>query len=291
MWENNEKFQKFSSRFRVTVTILTVLFAFRLSFVVWADINPNSDIEKIEIPVLMYHLILNDPSKANDHTITPTMLRADLEYIKSEGYNTVVVQDIINYVKSSVPLPEKPIMLTFDDGYYNNYLHAFPILKELGMKAVISIIGIETEKYSNYPEPNENYSHCTWENLLEMQDSGVFEIQNHSYNLHHLTNEFMGIDRKNGEELTAYRSRLFLDLSKMQNMFKENLGYSPTTFSYPYGSAHLESLDTIKSLGFEATLGVENKTFVLTKDERCLYLIPRFNRSSVISAKNILENS
>ncbi len=291
MWENNEKLSKFSLRFRIIITILSVVFAFKFSFDVWADIKSISEVDKIELPVIMYHLIIDDPSKVNDYTITPAMLKADLEYIKSQGYNTVVMQDLINYVKSSVPLPEKPILLTFDDGYFNNYLHAYPMLEQYDMCAVISIIGIETEKYSDYPEPHELYSHCTWENLKEMQDSGVFEIQSHSYDMHHMSNGYLGIDRKNGEELVAYRSRLFLDLSKLQSLFKEKMGYSPTTFAYPFGSAHSESQVTIDDLGFEATLGTENKMYYISKDEDCLFYIPRFNRTSDNSAKNILEFS
>ena len=140
--------------------------------------------EPIDIPVLMYHSINSRESRTGDYVITPKAFRKDLEWLRDAGYQTVVVQDLLNYVEEGVPLPEKPVMITFDDGYYNNYLNAFPILKEMGMKAVISIIVSETDKYSELQEDRENYSHLTWEQIREMMDSGLIEFQNHSFGLH-----------------------------------------------------------------------------------------------------------
>ena len=73
-------------------------------------------------------------------------------------------------MEQGTPLPEKPVMITFDDGYYNNYLNAFPLLQEFQMKAVISIIVSETDKYSELDENRENYSHLTWPQIQEMMD-------------------------------------------------------------------------------------------------------------------------
>ena len=81
----------------------------------------------IRMPVLMYHSINSKESKAGDYVITPAALRGDLEWLKQNGYQTVVVQDLLDYVEEGTPLPEKPVMITFDDGYYNNYLNAFPL--------------------------------------------------------------------------------------------------------------------------------------------------------------------
>ena len=70
--------------------------------------------------------------------LSPAQFESDLKYLKENGYHTVVVQDLIDYVEKGVPLPEKPVMLTFDDGYYNNYYYAFPLLEEYDAKIVIS---------------------------------------------------------------------------------------------------------------------------------------------------------
>jgi len=247
--------------------------------------------EGIKLPVLMYHAILSDSRRAGEYVITPQAFRKDMEYISEAGYETVTMEDIIAYVKNGSSLPEKPIMITFDDGYYNNYLHAYPILKEFGMKAVISIIGAETDKYSLDPEPHENYSHCTWDMLREMQESGVMELQSHSYDMHHIERGHMGIGKKTGEKLVAYRTRLYTDLSRMQNRFTQELGSCPNTFTYPFGCAPADSKPVLEELGFQASLGSQEKTFYVTKDESCLNLIPRYNRPSWKSARNILEEA
>ena len=214
-----------------------------------------------------------------------------MEYIRDAGYETVVMEDLIAYVRSGAPLPEKPIMITLDDGYYNNYLYAYPVLEELGMRGVLSVIGVEADRYTNEPDLHESYAHCTWEMLGEMYESGVMELQNHSYDMHHIKNGYMGIGRKNGEELVAYRTRLYADLSRMQNRFQEELGITPNTFTYPFGCAPADSRPVLEELGFQASLGTENRTFYLTRDEKSLQLIPRYNRTSAKSARSILENA
>ena len=119
--------------------------------------------KEVKMPVLMYHSIHSNPKKAGDYVITPEALERDLQYLQQQGYTTVVMSDVIAYVQQGTPLPEKPVMLTFDDGYYNNYLNAYPLLQKYQMRAVISIIVGETDKYSGLDENKEHYSHLTWE--------------------------------------------------------------------------------------------------------------------------------
>ena len=139
----------------------------------------------VAMPIMMYHSIL--PDRQGTYIVHPDLLERDLQYLQQNGYHTVTVADLIAYVDEGAPLPDKPIMLTFDDGYYNNYLYAHPLLKQYGMQAVISPIGAVSEFYSDHPEEQDNprYSHVTWEQLTEMTRSGVWEIQHHSYDLHH----------------------------------------------------------------------------------------------------------
>ena len=136
------------------------------------------------LAVLMYHGVHSDPQKAGDYVITPQALEQDLLFLQGQGCHTVTMREVIAYVRDGAPLPEKPVMLTFDDGYYNNYLNAYPLLQKYGMKAVLSIIVGETDKYSGLDENKESYSHVTWDMVNEMRESGLVEIQNHTYNLH-----------------------------------------------------------------------------------------------------------
>lgn len=249
--------------------------------------------EPIDIPVLMYHSINSRESRTGDYVITPKAFRKDLEWLRDAGYQTVVVQDLLNYVEEGVPLPEKPVMITFDDGYYNNYLNAFPILKEMGMKAVISIIVSETDKYSELQENRENYSHLTWEQIREMMDSGLIEFQNHSYGLHKNGKQAArkGIGKKPGESTEAYQQAIREDVEKGQARFVEMTGYAPIAFTYPFGTVSEDSYPVLEELGFRATLDAQGKLFRLTDDPACLRRIPRYNRPWGKTAQQIIEKA
>jgi len=247
----------------------------------------------IELPVLMYHSINSKESKAGDYVITPAALRGDLEWLQKNGYHTVVVQDLLDYVEQGTPLPEKPVMITFDDGYYNNYLNAFPLLKEFQMKAVISIIVGQTDKYSELDENRENYSHLTWDQIKEMMDSGLIEFQNHSYDLHQSGGggKRKGVGKKKGESTEAYQQAIREDVEKGQLRFVEMTGYAPIAFTYPFGTVSEDSYGVLEELGFRATLDAQGKLFHLTRDPKCLRRIPRYNRPWGKTAQQIIEKA
>ncbi|MBR2038566.1 MAG: polysaccharide deacetylase family protein, partial [Lachnospiraceae bacterium] len=92
---------------------------------------------------------------------------------------------LADYVENGTMLPEKPVLLTLDDGYENNYTNAFPLLKKYNMKAVISLIGKDMRL-------NENQ-------LKEKHDSGLVEIGNHTYDLHSISGDVKDADKKPGE--------------------------------------------------------------------------------------------
>ena len=138
--------------------------------------------QEVLLPVLMYHeLKYTDLGK---DVILPEEMESDLRYLAREGYTTVLMKDVLAYVYNGEPLPEKPVLLTFDDGYGSNYRNLFPLLREYGAKAVISVIGKSADEFSRLPKEGGPYVHASWEQLLEMRDSGLVELQNHSNNLH-----------------------------------------------------------------------------------------------------------
>lgn len=246
----------------------------------------------IDLPVLMYHSINSKERKAGDYVITPEALRSDLTWLRQNGYHTVVVQDLIDYVETGTPLPEKPVMITFDDGYYNNYLNAFPILRELQMKAVISIIVSETDRYSQLEENRENYSHLTWDQIKEMMESGLVEFQSHSYSLHkNGRSGRKGIGKLSGESTEAYQQVIREDVEKGQQRFVEMTGYAPTAFTYPFGKVSEDSYLVLEELGFRATLDAQGKLFRLTRDPACLRRIPRYNRAWGTTAEKIITKA
>ena len=243
----------------------------------------------IDVPIIMYHSILKDPSRSNKYTVTPAVLEEDLKYIKDKGYTTVTIADLISYVYDDSPLPEKPIVLTFDDGHYNNYGYLFPLLEKYDMKAVISIVGSYTDKFTETDEANLNYSYLRWKDIKELMDTGRIEFQNHTYNLHSNTGKRIGTKKIKGETDEHYKSILKDDILKLQQEFEENTNYTPKCFTYPFGGISNASLDIIKELGFKASLSCEQGINKLTKNPNSLYLLKRYNRPSYISTYNFFQ--
>ena len=159
------------------------------------------------VPILMYHEVkLN---KSGKDAIQPWELENDLKWLEQNGYTTVTMADLFAYVDDGTPLPEKPVVLSFDDGYYNNYVYALPLLRQYGAKIVLSVLGKNTDDFSEYPSENIDYAHMTWEQLAELRDSGLVEIQNHTYDLHAHTKQRIGCTQSAGESDAAYETLLY----------------------------------------------------------------------------------
>ena len=271
------------SKILLFLTLLVTLLTVGISIVI------ATSEDYIDVPIIMYHSILKDPSRSNKYTVTPAVLEEDLKYIKDKGYTTVTIADLISYVYDNKPLPENPIVLTFDDGHYNNYGYLFPLLEKYDMKAVISIVGSYTDKFTETDEANLNYSYLRWKDIKELMDTGRIEFQNHTYNLHSNTGKRIGTKKIKGETDEHYKSILKDDILKLQQEFEENTNYTPKCFTYPFGGISNASLDIIKELGFKASLSCEQGINKLTKNPNSLYLLKRYNRPSYISTYNFFQ--
>lgn len=238
--------------------------------------------EQVDLPVLMYHSILKDEARANDYVLSPMALAADLDYLKQHGYETVTTSQLVDYVDGQSGLPKKPILITFDDGFYNNYLYAYPLLKERGMCAVISPIGSETVRYTENGQENAYWSYLSMERLIEMQESGVFEVGNHSYHMHENDGR-KGCLKKRGEQEAAYEALLETDTRQAQTVLAEGGVTPPLCYTYPFGAYSKETEQVMKKLGFRCTLSCEERHNVITRNPECLYLLGRYNRPSGIS--------
>ncbi|MBR2452473.1 MAG: polysaccharide deacetylase family protein [Clostridia bacterium] len=242
-----------------------------------------------DVPIIMYHSILRSSHSGSEYIISEADFERDLKFLKKQGYTPIVMQDLIDFVDGKGTLPEKPIILTFDDGYFNNCSYAFPLLKKYDCKAVISIIGYYTDLYTETPDENPAYSHLTWKDIKEMIASGNVEFQNHSYNLHTIDKGRNGTKKKKGESLADYKAVLTSDLGKLQDAFKNNVGFTPTTFTYPFGSVSNDSFDIIQEMGFRASLSCESGMNHIGKNSDDLYMLKRYLRTPKKSVQAILE--
>lgn len=267
------------------IFVLTIILAsyFNLSS---EKLPASSEVKEYSLPIIMYHSVREDESYSGKYVITPKLLREDIEYLLQCGYTPIGVGDIINFTENDLILPEKPILLTFDDGYYNNYAYVFPLLKEYGIKAVFSVVGYYTQNYS-LKEQATAYSYLTWEQIKELNDSSLVEIGNHSYNMHD-SDTRMGIRKKEGESTEEYVEAISSDITKMQDLLKENCGIDCIIFTYPFGNYDKTGAQTIKDLGFVCSLSCEEGINTIQKGSD-LHLLKRYNRESGVSSQEYFQ--
>lgn len=167
----------------------------RLHHRVEGTIPPAS---QVQVPILMYHHIQDPPPGADqletDLTVSAGHFEEQLAHLEKLGCNTVTLEQIHAFFTEKRPLPAKPVCLTFDDGYLDNYTVAFPALKRHGM---VGTFFITTAVVGDG-------HHVTWENLRDMHAEGM-EIGSHT--VHHF--ELPGLsDWKLREELVDSRTKL-----------------------------------------------------------------------------------
>lgn len=246
--------------------------------------------EPVTLVVLMYHSLRKEKSAQNDYVIDPSYFENDLKYLQKNGYETVTVNDLTEYFENGKALPEKPVMITFDDGYYNNYTYAYPLLKKYNAKAVISPIGITVDEYQKSKDKNPAYAQLDWDDIREMYQSGLVEFQNHTYNLHTTDKGRQGAAQKQGESDEAYKRLLSEDLKQFNERFEAEVGYLPSAVTFPFGAKNDLSIEVVKEMGFSAALDCENKINIL-KSAEDLYYIHRFIRPNNISTESFFENT
>jgi peptidoglycan/xylan/chitin deacetylase (PgdA/CDA1 family) len=185
----------------------------------------------------MYHYISIPPADADAYrrelSLFPDMFQQQLDFLQEQGYTTIHLQDLISYLqRGAPPLPEKPIILTFDDGYLDNYENAFPALQERGMTGTFFII----TDFADMAATDPDYArYATWDLLREMDAAGM-ELGSHSRN-------HPDLKGKDADYL------VWQALGSSQTL-AANLGKKPRVFCYPSGSYDSQVIDIVHSAGF-----------------------------------------
>ena len=249
-------------------------------------VGANPDV--VPVPILMYHSILKDPKLQGQYILSPDELERDMIYLKEHGYTTVFVSELADAVLEGAPLPEKPVVLSFDDGYLNNLTYVLPLLEKHDMKAVISVVGSYSQTFSDSDDHSPAYSHLTWDDINQLAASGRVEIGNHTYDMHRQTPR-KGAKKLQGESGTHYRQALLDDIGKLQQVLKEKCGFAPTTFAYPYGYISDDAESVLAEMGFTAALTCYEHISVIGSDPQELMNLGRFNRPAGISTEKFMK--
>ena len=225
------------------------------------------------IPILMYHHIVKKENLHKLHMIDGELnpmivLKDDFEeqmaYLHEHGYVTLTMNELYSFLVEDIDIPSKSVVLTFDDGYKDNFIEAYPILKNYGFKAVNFVITGAITKRSQPFDPK----HVQYLSIKEMvRACEVFEYQSHTYNLHQSENTNQGqgssylISKSNDEILHDIETSIY-------HLNGENIA-----FAYPYGEYLPSTIGHLKKLGFKMAFTTENR--VTTREDH-LYEIPRF---------------
>ncbi|MBR1592968.1 MAG: polysaccharide deacetylase family protein [Ruminococcus sp.] len=240
----------------------------------------------VKLPVIMYHSIYADAP--SEYAVTPVQIENDLKWLSDNGYTAVSAQQLCDYVFNDGTLPEKCVMITLDDGYYNNTT-LLPLLEKYDMCAVVSIVGKYTDEYAAKDPHNLNYSYLTWEDVNELLNSGRVEIGNHTYDMHSLYNGRKGCAKNAAESESEYISALSADISLMQEKIRENTGISSFVFAYPFGAVSPESRPVLRENGFLVTFICRELPNYITRDPKSLLGIGRYNRSGFYSTEEFMK--
>lgn len=246
-----------------------------------------------DVPVLMYHHI---DETTNDVTVTPETFESHMLALLDAGYTAVSMEEIYEYVTGNGTLPDKPVLITFDDGYESNYEIAYPILEKYGMKAAIFVIGSSVGKSTYKDTGGPIIPHFTLEEMKTMADSGVIEIGSHTYDLHQSETYEPGtaridLGRLKGESEQDYLNTLRSDFVQSFADLHEATGETHLlTFAYPRGVWNDDAAAVLREMGVKMTFSTRPGVHTFVRGlEQSMYAVKRFNVGGEMTAEELLE--
>ena len=226
--------------------------------------------------VLCYHDVedvANDPAGM---TVSTATRPAQFAWRRENGYQVVGVDALLAAREGKRPLPEKAVLLSFDDGYASFYRIVFPLLKAFDYPAVLALVGRwietpagETVPYGDLQVPREHF--MSWDQIREVADSKLVEIASHSFDLHHgepanpQGNTQPAMTTRRYDQVTSryetdegYRQRLAEDFARNADLFEKRLGRRPRVMVWPYGEYNGLSRELAAERGMEIALTLES---------------------------------
>jgi peptidoglycan/xylan/chitin deacetylase (PgdA/CDA1 family) len=222
------------------------------------SLEVHSHARSAKVPIMMYHDIL--PEKLVFFDVTIAELEADFQFIKNNGITPITPEQLLLHLRTGVPLPSKPVLLTFDDGYAGHYQHVYPLLKKYNYPAVF---GIFTGKVDG---KIAGRSTVTWAQLREMVANPLVTIAAHSVT--------------HPPDLTTLPDdKLTYELVESKRRLEEQLGIPITYFVYPEGKYDQRVADATKAAGYQAAFTMSDTNEIFAGQSESLLAIGRFGQS------------
>ncbi|TDA70553.1 MAG: polysaccharide deacetylase family protein [Clostridia bacterium] len=194
--------------------------------------SKGEDVRYEFVPIFMYHVVDHPGRTYAELYVEPADFRAQMQYLDDNGYHAVTLKQVVAHWQEGWPLPARPVVLTFDDGYPSVYSQAFPILKDFNFAATLFINTAKLNK------PNG----LTAAMLAEMADAG-FEVGSHT--ISHL-------------DLTTVSDKVLVrEVAGSRETLAQMLGTAPVSFAYPAGKADTRVVGAVKAAGYLAGVTTE----------------------------------
>lgn len=214
-------------RLKLAVLLFTVLFTLN------AQAAENTKKHDIYCPVLTYHRLTNDISKTTDWTVTPEKFEKDIQGLLENGYTPIFTKDLVAKEKVVGQIPDKPVIIQFDDGYESVYELAYPILLKYNIKAEIYII---TDYTSDMPTEHNGNMFLGWMQLRIMENSGL---------------AYVGLHGKSHLPIVSGYTdeEIINDFKTAWNSIETNLGQRAHYYVYPSGQFNSHTISLINEAG------------------------------------------
>lgn len=235
----------------------------------------QSESEQRPLLVLAYHEIASPTEAiAPQYAVTPTMFVRHIDWLRNTGFTFVSVEEVIAAREGRVRLPARAVLLTFDDGYASFYQHAWPMLKMLRIPAVVSVVTSWHEaagqiNLDGRPVSRERF--MSWQQLREIQDSGLVELASHTHDLHHgipgnpqgslraaATTRLFDAATRRYETEPEYAARIASDLRQSTSLLRRRAGRTPRVWTWPYGRYNETMQQKAVALGMQVGLTLED---------------------------------
>lgn len=226
------------------------------------EVNPQA--RQAKVPVMMYHDIL--PQKEVFFDVTPEEFEAHLKLIQAKGLTPISMDQLVTHLRTGLPLPEKPILLTFDDGYLGHYTYVYPLLKKYNYPALFSIYTDKIDKRLGRPG-------VTWEQVREMAADPLVTIASHS-----VTHRIM-------TDLSP--AEIQMELQQSKQILESALGIPIRYFTYPEGKYNAAVAEAVKEAGYIAALTMNDAEDRLAGQSETLLAIDRIGQSRIAQMVDI----
>ena len=247
-------------------------------------------------PILLYHHVTNERGYG-DSVISASRLEEHLRALADAGYTAVSLSEAEAFVRNGTPLPEKPICITFDDGYESNAVLALPLLEKYKMKAAFFYIGWAVGKDSYKDTGKPMFEHFDFDTARKMQASGLAEFGSHTYDMHQsdtleeVHTARFAVKPLQHELPSAFIRAVKDDCRKFNAAFEKAFGEPVRYLSYPHGIYSPLSESILAGEGITVTLSTESggRNVLVEGLPQSLRALYRFTVSEDMTGSDLLK--